>query len=137
MKLNYYFILVVFLLDQFTKSLARNISEPIVLINNFLSLTFITNTGAGFGIFKGFNTVFIFVSLIAVGLILTFIDKIKKKEIIYFALIIGGIFGNLIDRIFYGSVVDFIDFSFWPAFNIADAGLTIGVIGLIVLWWKK
>ena len=52
-------------------------------------------------------------------------------------LLLGGTIGNLIDRVAYGAVIDFIDFRVWPVFNIADSAVTIGVIILIVLLWKK
>ena len=54
-----------------------------------------------------------------------------------FALFLGGVIGNLIDRAFRGYVIDFISFKFWPAFNIADACISIAVIGLIIYFWKK
>ena len=51
--------------------------------------------------------------------------------------ILGGTIGNLIDRIAYGFVIDFLDFRIWPVFNVADSFVTIGVIGLIIYLWKK
>jgi len=137
-------LLIVFgvlLLDQITKYLIKTnfaINEPLVLIKNFLSITFTINTGSAFGMLQGFNTIFIFISFIALGVILFYWDKLKiKKDKLLVALITGGILGNLVDRIAYGHVIDFISFSFWPAFNVADSAITIGVIGLIYLEWKK
>ncbi len=134
-----YFLIVV-ILDQITKLLIKsnfNINESVNLISNFLNLTFITNTGSAFGILQGFNTYMIFISMIVLGVILFYWDKISNKEKIFFAFIMGGIVGNLIDRIAYGFVVDFISFSFWPAFNVADSAITIGIILLIFTDWKK
>jgi len=62
--------------------------------------------------------------------------RIPQKYHIFVALILGGTIGNLIDRLFRGFVVDFIDFSFWPAFNIADMAISIGAIFLIILLIK-
>lgn len=130
----FWIIIIAIVLDQFTKYLVKtnlNINEPINLIRNFLSFTFITNTGSAFGILKGTNIYLLFFSLIVLGLIMFYWDEIMLKERIFFALIAGGIIGNLIDRISYGYVIDFIHFSFWPAFNVADSLLTIGIVGLI------
>ena len=128
---NYFLIaLAVIILDQLTKNL---FTKEIILIKDFLKITFITNTGSAFGTLQGFNSHLIFFSLIVLGAILFYWDKIENKEKIFYTLIIGGIIGNLIDRIVYGYVIDFISFSFWPAFNVADSALTIGIIGLIIL----
>jgi signal peptidase II len=138
---NKYFLIALLILiaDQATKFLIKNnLKESVVLIKNFLSISYTTNTGAVFGILKGANTSLIFISIFVLGLILFFWDRLKtNSEKILVALIVSGIIGNLIDRISYGFVVDFISFSFWPAFNIADSALVIGVLGLIYLEGKK
>ena len=68
-----------------------------------------------------------------IGLILFYYDKLPKKKyvVVSTALIFSGAIGNLIDRIFLGYVVDFIDIGLWPAFNVADSAITIGAIGII------
>jgi len=135
----FWIIIAVVLLDQFSKWIVRinfNINDSVNLIKT-LNLTYITNTGSAFGILKGANSYLIFFSLIVLGLIMFYWDKIASKEKIFFALIVGGIIGNLIDRISYGYVVDFIAFTFWPAFNAADSALTIGIVGLIFYNWKE
>lgn len=69
-----------------------------------------------------------------------YIKKIVKNEkLLQFAvgLLLGGTIGNLIDRIAYGAVIDFIDFRIWPVFNVADSAVTISIILLIILLWKK
>lgn len=138
---NYFWIIIAaIVLDQLTKYLVKInlvINEPISLIKNFLNFTYITNTGSAFGILKGANLYLLFFSLIVLGLIMFYWDKIRLKEKIFFALIAGGIIGNLIDRISYGYVIDFINFTFWPAFNVADSLLTIGIVGLIWLELKE
>ena len=137
---NYFLIaLIVIILDQIVKYLIKtsfNLNESFILIKSFLKITFITNTGSAFGTLQGSNSYLIFFSLIVLGAILFYWDKIDNKEKIFYVLIISGIIGNLIDRVIYGFVIDFISFSFWPAFNIADSALTIGIIGLIILSFK-
>ncbi len=137
---NKYILIVVLIivLDQITKYFVKsNVHQPISLIKNFLSLTFVTNTGSAFGILQGTNSLLIFMYLIILGAILFYWDTIEQKEKIFLALIVGGAFGNLIDRIFLGHVIDFISFSFWPAFNVADSAITIGVLGLMYKEFRK
>jgi len=135
--------LLVVLLDQLTKFLIKQnfqLSQSIPLIKNILHFTYITNTGSAFGLFKGFNLIFILFSIIVIAVIFYYLKKIKENEkLLQFAvgLILGGTIGNLIDRIFYGFVIDFIDFRIWPVFNIADSAVTISVVFLIILLWRK
>lgn len=133
-------ILAVVVLDQLAKCIIKaniSLNESVPIIKGFLNFAFITNTGSVFGILKGFNSGMIFISLIVLGLIIFYWHELKIHEKFYFLLIIGGILGNLIDRIIYGHVIDFISFSFWPAFNVADSAITIGIISLIIYEWKK
>ena len=134
--------LFIILLDQLTKYLTSKymaLHQSTPIIKNILHLTYIQNTGAGFGILKGWNTILIFISLIIIGVILFYFDRIIKEKQIHIpiALILGGAIGNLIDRIFLGHVIDFIDFRIWPAFNVADSCITIGALWLIIYFWKK
>jgi|SRR3989338_3828500 len=129
--------------DQLTKFLIKQnlqLNQSIPVIKNILHLTYITNTGSAFGLFKGFNWFFILFSLVVIIVIFYFINQIKNNEKmmrISVSLVLGGTIGNLIDRIAYGAVIDFIDFRIWPVFNIADSAVTIGIIILIVLLWKN
>lgn len=137
-----YIALLIILLDQLTKYLISkylNLHQSIYLIKNILHLTYIQNTGAGFGILKNQQIFLIFTSLIIIGAILFCIKQILKEKPIHIpvALILGGAVGNLIDRIFLGHVIDFIDFRIWPAFNIADSCITIGAVWLMFYFWKK
>ena len=104
-----------------------------------LLIHFISNTGAGFGILQGKTLILAMVSLIAALLVVFFYKKIPQEKLmqVLMGLFLGGVVGNFIDRMFRGYVVDFIDFKFWPAFNVADAVITISVIGLIIYLWKK
>lgn len=134
--------LFIILLDQLTKYIVSKYMElhqSIPFVKNVLHLTYIQNTGAGFGILKGWNMLLIFISLTIIGVILFYFDRIVKEKPVYIpvALVLGGAVGNLIDRIFLGHVIDFIDFRIWPAFNVADSCITIGALWLIVYFWKK
>jgi len=98
--------------------------------------TTVTNTGAAFGILKGFNIPLLIISLIALVIVIFFYVKDKKLKI-PLTFLIAGIIGNSIDRIIFGHVRDFIDLGFFPVFNLADSFNVIGVILLIIVLWKK
>lgn len=97
------------------------------------------NTGALFGLFKGTNYLLVALSLIYLAFITFYYKKLPKNKYaqIFFALITGGLIANTLDRILLGGVIDFINLGFWPSFNIADAAVTTGVIGLIACYLKK
>jgi signal peptidase II len=92
----------------------------------------VTNTGASFGMLQGSNALLAWFSVIVLGIIMMNADKVKenKNQVLPVILIVAGLLGNLIDRVFRGYVVDFIDFRFWPVFNLADSCVVIGVIWL-------
>lgn len=129
---------LVVLFDQLTKHLVRNFIDPFETIKvlPFLHLISIRNEGAAFGLFKGFgNVTFIVVSIVAIMFVLYLMLK-SDEDKLGLSLILGGAIGNLIDRIISGSVTDFIDVFagrfHWPAFNVADSALTIGLAVMIV-----
>ena len=134
------FIIVfsVILLDQATKFLALRflqLNTPVPLIKNFLNLTLVHNRGAAFGIFQNQLFLFVLVSLFAIGLIFYNL-KNKTNSIVLklsLSLILGGAVGNLIDRLRFGFVVDFLDLRVWPVFNFADSMITIAAL---VLTWE-
>jgi signal peptidase II len=134
---------MVFFLDRLAKSMVKQnfqLGQSNPIIENVFHLTYITNTGSAFGLFKGINLFFILFSIIVIVIILYFIKRIKENEKalqLAVGLLLGGTIGNLMDRIFHGSVIDFIDFRIWPVFNIADSAVTISIILLIILLWKK
>ncbi|MFC1768880.1 signal peptidase II [Nanoarchaeota archaeon] len=135
------FAIIVVILDQISKYLILSkigINNKLVIFN-WLHLTVTMNEGIVFGMFKGANLIFIFITLILLGFILLFYEKIPKGNslIISFGLILGGGLGNLIDRLIHGAVIDFINFQIWPIFNLADAAITIGVILAIIKLWKE
>ena len=128
---------IFFLIDQFTKFLARaylpyGYSWP---WRGFFRFTHTENTGSIFGILQGQNTPLIFVSCIGVlVLIMVYYSQPRPTNLLRFslALQLGGAFGNLLDRLRLGAVTDFIDVGPWPVFNLADASI---VTGLLLLVW--
>lgn len=147
-KKIYVVAVIILLLDQLTKLIIQrsmNLYQEIKLIPNFFSLCYVKNTGAAFSILEDATLLLILISIIFVLII----DKYIKKEnetfhvltMIAFGMIIGGIFGNLLDRILYRSVIDFLSFQFgnyfFPIFNIADIGITIGTLLLLVDTWER
>ena len=135
--------LIIILIDQITKFLIRvnfELNDSLSLIKNVFHLTYIQNTGAGFGILKSQTSILIFISLVVIGVIFYYFDRIKEKEVLLQVLVgfvLAGTIGNLIDRLAYGFVIDFLDFQIWPIFNVADSFVTIGVIGLIIYLWEN
>lgn len=134
-------------LDQGTKFYVDShlqLHQSIEVIKNFFQITYIRNSGAAFGILSGFKSLwltlfFMFISVIASGIILFFYYKTPENQrltLVSFALILSGALGNFIDRLFYGEVIDFLYFHwyqhYWPAFNVADSCITIGVS--LMLW---
>lgn len=110
------------------------IGESIRVLGNFLRITRVENLGAGFGFLQGQNWLFIVSALIVIGLIIYFYNQIIYNMLLVFAfsLILGGTVGNLMDRLFFGHVIDYIDVMFWPTFNLSDLALTSGALLLIV-----
>jgi signal peptidase II len=132
-------ILSVVALDQATKYLIMtNLSVyDSKEIFPFLHIVHVRNTGAAFGMFKTLgSTFFIILSVFAMIFIVHLLEK-RTYNTFGLSLILGGALGNLIDRVFYGKVVDFIDFSIgsfhWPAFNVADSSLTIGIAVILIM----
>lgn len=125
-------------LDQIIKIIVimnMNLYDSINIINNFLNITYVRNTGAAWSILSGNTMLLSIVALIA--LIVMYFYCIKDKvltnfESLSYGLLIGGAFGNLIDRILYGYVIDYLDFKIFnydfPVFNLADICIVIGVI---------
>ena len=129
---NFFFLAGgVFLLDRIFKTIFQKVSVDL----GFLNLHLVKNTGGFWGLLQGMNFVFVIVTLLVLlGVLFFFRRIIASPKIIWvsFALIFAGGLGNLIDRITLGYVIDFIDFKFWPAFNIADSAITVAIILLLV-----
>ena len=123
------------LLDQISKYVIQLMMPQIKWA--FLIIHYSQNTGAAFGIFKTKTIILSLISILVIGFILWYYPKLhKEKSIIHFfvGLLLGGTIGNGIDRIYRHFVIDFIGTTFWPMFNVADAAITISVIGLIGYW---
>ena len=116
-----------------TKNLFQNQSIPI--IKGIFHITLVHNRGAAFGILKNQIPLFIITSLFAIILIYFELkeNRQSKSYSIALSLILAGALGNLIDRLFFGYVIDFLDFRIWPVFNVADSAITIGAI---LLGWS-
>jgi signal peptidase II len=134
-------IIVVF--DRVTKVIVDRVMplhHSIPIIDGLFNLTYVRNTGAAFGIFAGSHEAFrlpflILVSILALGFVFVMLKRLPEEQtglITALAFIVGGAVGNLVDRILYGEVIDFLDIYWshyhWPAFNIADSFITIGVV---------
>ncbi|MBT3755563.1 MAG: signal peptidase II [Candidatus Cloacimonetes bacterium] len=145
--LPYYWVsVIIIILDQVTKYIVRTsleIGEIIEVTPKFIWLTYVQNTGAAFSFSFGSpqlnRVLFIIISFVATILIVYLSAKSKNKyEVLSFALILGGAIGNLTDRIFLGSVTDFIWCDFpdiimrrWPVFNVADSSIVIAIVLMI------
>ncbi|MBC8412573.1 signal peptidase II [bacterium] len=131
---------LVMVLDFVTKRIivAKLAPYDSISVLPFLNIVYVENKGAAFGMFANLgNTFFIAISVIALLSILFYLTKIPKGiELFSISLIFGGAVGNLIDRIMLGKVIDFIDFYIgtwhWPAFNVADSALTVGITLFII-----
>ncbi|MBI4837738.1 MAG: signal peptidase II [Nitrospirae bacterium] len=130
----------VIILDYITKQAIVEYVTPYESIDliPFLRIVHVRNPGAAFGLFSGLsNYVFIAIYLAAMSLIIIYaLKSLHGLELFASALIIGGATGNLIDRLTVGKVIDFIDFFIsdwhWPAFNVADSALTVGIIIFLI-----
>ncbi len=136
-KTLYTTAIIVVLLDLITKTIIRlkiGVGESIDLFP-WLGITNIPNWGVAFGMlqFEWMRWIFVIIAL-GVAIIIAYSCKHNKltSHFVIWGLIMGGAIGNALDRIFVGTVTDFINLSFWPAFNIADTALTIGIILLII-----
>lgn len=131
--------LCIIIIDQLSKYFIKeslSLYESIPIIKNFLHITYVQNTGAAFSILQGKTLFFSIISILIIILIVYGVFKApvtKKSHRYVLSAIVGGAIGNLIDRIKFGYVVDFIDFRVWPVFNIADCAIVIGVILLIYI----
>ena len=134
---------ILFITDLLSKIMVINfINDKVTLIPNFLAFTKLSNDGAAFSILTGYRMFFIFFALAVIFYIYKYmLDKIDNKfELVCYAFLLGGIAGNLFDRIFYGEVIDFISFSIFgymfPIFNLADTFIVIGAVMFVIILIK-
>jgi signal peptidase II len=132
----------VIIADQLTKALIRTNLAPgeVYFDIGFFRILHVQNTGAAFGLFSGHSLIIIIASIIGVIAILCIVIFLRGRWSflhsmwvqVALGLVIGGTIGNnLIDRLYQGYVTDFLDLKIWPAFNVADASVTVGVIIII------
>lgn len=140
-KKVYILALVIFIIDQISKSIISTylkLNESIEVIKDFFYLRYINNTGASWGMLSNSKILLIILSFIAIIVILRYMYSFKKTKmnLIGFGFLLGGVLGNLSDRILHGYVKDFFDFIIFnydfPVFNIADIFIVLGVIILII-----
>ena len=130
-----------FFLDQITKNLAEKYlaDEPFQIFGNFFQLIVHKNSGIAFSLHLPL-AVIIFATyvLLAIGIYIAYkdLDLTQKRAQLFLGLILGGAFGNLVDRIFQGQVTDFFAVANYPVFNVADIAIVAGLAG-IVIWYGK
>ena len=126
---------LIVLADQLTKLYFKYNSLDL----GILKLNFVKNYGAAFSILQGQRALLIAISIAALILIAYYFKELKEKNILFYALtfLLAGTIGNLMDRIFLGYVVDFIDFGFFPVFNMADISNSLAAFLILMSLIKK
>ena len=150
MKFILFLSLPLYALDQLTKQwVLRSISpyDARIVVPDFFNLVNVTNTGAAFGSFRGNNTFFVVISVVALVVVTVLLVRPRRSDPwrdISLALLLAGILGNLTDRLLYGHVIDFLLFNLhiryadpWPAFNVADSCISIAVVLFIIHSFAK
>ena len=141
--LNFFIILIIFFLDRISKLYIINIAETEgtvdIIVNSFLNIILVWNSGIGFGLFQLdqtfiYHLITSFIITINIVIIYLLLNTNNFNKIL-FSMILGGSLGNLYDRIYYSAVPDFIDLNYngyhWFVFNVADIFITIGIFVLI------
>lgn len=134
--------MLVILADQATKAWIRSVLDvgDVLFDAGVFRIIHVTNTGAAFGIFKGYTGALAIASSLGIVVILILVLFLRKRWSFFdtmpvrigIGLILGGTIGNLIDRIRLGNVTDFFDVKVWPTFNVADASAVVGSIILAI-----
>jgi signal peptidase II len=136
--LFYLIAFLVFAADQIIKLVVSSRLAParsIPVIKGIFNLTLVRNTGVAFGLFPGQRMLLVLIGIAVCAAVIYFYSKIKREDLLfkaYLAVILGGSLGNLYDRIFYGQVIDYLDFRVFPVFNFADIAINLGVL-LVIL----
>ena len=147
--LSFFIVITIFTLDRLSKYIILKLSEPLgelnISVTSFLNFNLLWNDGIAFGLLSFeqsfyYNIVTLVIILVTL-IVIWFAYRSKGLEKISFLFIIGGSFGNIFDRFYYSSVIDFIDISYknfhWFIFNVADMFITLGILILIFLEFKK
>jgi len=128
--------LLVFAADRISKALVLRYLpvghswNPIPSLRRWVSITHVVNSGAAFGLFPDYGTLFVVIAVVVVVAIVAYYRYLPTDRWLVrvsLGLQLGGALGNLLDRLRYGYVVDFIDFKIWPVFNLADSAIVVGV----------
>ena len=145
-KKIYLILFLSVLLDQIIKILVSynmNSGESINIINNFFSITYAKNIGAAWSMFSGARIILILLGIVAINVIFFFFifnKELNKKEQFLYSILMGGILGNIIDRVVYGYVIDYLDFKIfgynYPIFNVADIFIVVSIILIIIFSFK-
>jgi len=133
----FYISIPVIIIDQLTKRIVEKnifLGGRVNIIKGILDISHVSNNGAAFGILRGWNWIFIIITLIAIGFVFFYYRRFQESNWMRTSLgfLLGGAIGNLIDRIRIGHVTDFVDFRFWPSFNVADISVSIGAVMLLI-----
>jgi len=140
LRVIFFIVIAILSADRMTKwFFIRNFSagESIAVVKGFFNFTLVFNQGAAFGMLKGQVPLLIITTAAAIFFIFIYFKKSGPAERVALGLILSGAAGNLIDRLIYGRVIDFLDFHiepyfYWPVFNVADSAITIGAC---ILGW--
>ena len=145
---NVYIVsLVLIVVDQFIKAVVSykmGVYDTFTLIKGFLDINLVHNTGAAFSLLQGGRIIFIMIALIVIIGLTFYIknqDYVDTRKTLVYGLLLGGIIGNLIDRIIHGYVIDYISFTIFnykfPVFNFADICIVFAVIFAIIFTIKE
>ena len=134
--------LTVLAVDQATKWFALEVLSRVPTVPVFpglFHLTFVLNSGVAFGFFQGHGLWITLGTLVILALLFRTTLRLDRGKWVpvCLGLILGGAVGNLVDRLRFGAVVDFLDFRVWPVFNLADSCITVGAALLAVSLWRK
>ena len=145
-KKIYWLSLLFFIIDLISKQIIIrliDLGDSVKIISKFFYLTYVRNEGAAFSILQNKQVLILLITVFALFFINKHLnsDKIDKLESFSYSMIIGGILGNLLDRLIYGYVIDFLDFRIfgyhYPVFNFADCFIVIGIIILMIYTFIK
>lgn len=140
---GFFLIFFIFILDQFTKYLALKFLWPdkVIKVLPFFNLVYVENTGTAFGMFKFLGSAFFIILALIITAFLVYLLFRDSQNWLVYSLIIAGALGNITDRVIYGYVIDFIDLHaggfHWPAFNVADSAISIGIVLFLYKSLKK
>ena len=147
---NYLFLFsiagLIIVLDQWTKSIVRSqlqfsqIWVPFDALEPYMRIVHWRNTGAAFGMFQSFNSIFTILAILVSLAIFYYFPRISKEETLLrlaLSLQLGGAIGNLIDRLMLGHVTDFVSILNFTVFNVADFSISTGVVLLVWVMWRN